>query len=50
MGNKAEGCVLVGSLEPFSELGVEEMVGREMEAVGAHRYRLGTRKTGMEGP
>lgn len=49
LGNEADGCVTVGSLEPFSEQAVEDVKADEMEDVGARRICEGTMKTGLEG-
>lgn len=47
--SEAIGCVIVGSLEPFSGQAVHKTVADAAEDVGAKRFRQGTKKTGLEG-
>lgn len=48
-GSKAEGWVIVRSLEPFSCQAVSEMIASGTDYVGARRFREGATKKGLDG-
>lgn len=48
MRNEAEECILVGSLQLFSEQAEDELAARGMEDVRARRFCQDTRKRGLE--
>lgn len=49
MGDDAEGCTIVRSLELFPGQAVTEMVPGGMEDFGALRFRQSTRKMDLDG-